>query len=117
MSYYVLYPLLQDNKLVQRGLLFAVAIVGASILVTYFLGFGIGFMVNVFLFMGVILYVRRKESNRLDLADYRRDNYSSNGSEAGLRTSLSYVCLACGSNVRVKTCSECGSNMKKAVFE
>lgn len=117
MSYHVLHPLMQDIKLVRRGLLFAVSIMGASILVTYFLGFGIGFMVNVFLFMGVLLYVRRKESNQLDLANYRRENYSSNGSDAGLGTSLGYICLACGSNVREKTCSECGSNMKKAVFE
>jgi len=117
MSYHVLHPLMQDIKLVRRGLLFAVSIMGASILVTYFLGFGIGFMVNVFLFMGVILYVRRKESNQLDLANYRRENYSSNGNDAGLGTSLGYICLACGSNVREKTCSECGSNMKRAVFE
>jgi hypothetical protein len=109
---------MQEIKLVRRGLLFAVAIMGASIVVTYFLGFGVGFMVNVFLFTGVILYVRRKESNQFDPAEYRRDNYGSGkGSGAGSRTKLSYSCLVCGSNVREKTCNECGSNMKKAVFE
>ena len=105
---------MQEIKLVRRGLLFAFAITGASIVVTYFLDFGVSFMVNVFLFIGVILYVLRKESNQFDLADYRRDNYGSNG---GSRTKLSYSCLACGSNVREKTCNKCGSNMKKAVFE
>lgn len=105
---------MQAIKLVRRGLLSAVDIIGASIVVTYFLGFGVGFMGNVFLFTGIILYVRRKESNQFDLADYRRDNY---GSDAGSRTKLSYSCLACGSNVREKTCNECGSNMKKAIFE
>ena len=114
MSYFVPYPLMQNIKLVRRGLLSAVAIMGASILVTYFLDFGVGFMVNVFLFTGVILYLRRKESNQFDLADYRRDNY---GSDARSSTKLSYSCLVCGSNVREKTCNECGSNMKKAVFE
>ena len=104
---------MQNSKLVKRGLLFAFAIMGASMLATYFLGFVIGFMLNVFMFLGVILYIQRKGFNV-----ERRGYYGSSSSgSAGFNTKPIYICLACGSNVSERSCRKCGSHMKKVVFK
>jgi hypothetical protein len=104
---------MQSSKLVKRGLLFAFAIMGASMLATYFLGFVIGFMLNVFMFIGVILYIQRKGFN------VERGGYygSSSSGGAGFNTKPIYICLACGSNVSERSCGKCGSHMKKVVFK
>jgi hypothetical protein len=109
---------MRKGKLVQRGLLFAFAIMGASMLATYFLGFVIGFILIVFMFIGVILYIQRKGSKELG-SNVERGGYygGSSSSSAGLSTKLSYVCLACDSKVSERTCGKCGSHMKKAVFK
>jgi len=54
-----------NNKLIQRGLMFAAAIMGASMLAMYFLGFVIGFMLNVFMVIGVVIYIQRKQSKEI----------------------------------------------------
>jgi hypothetical protein len=104
---------MQNSKLVKRGLLFAFAIMGASMLATYFLGFVIGFMLNVFMFIGVILYIQRKGFN------VERGGYygSSSSSSVDFNTKPIYVCLACGNKVSERTCRKCGSHMKKVVFK
>ena len=43
---------MRKGKLIQRGLLFAVAITGAGMLATNSIGFVIGFMLIVFMFIG-----------------------------------------------------------------
>ncbi|MDP9287896.1 MAG: hypothetical protein M3P08_06815 [Thermoproteota archaeon] len=60
---------MQNSKLVERALLFAVAIMETSVLVTYFLRFGIGFMMSVFMFIGIILYIQSRESKESDFND------------------------------------------------
>jgi hypothetical protein len=103
---------MQNSKLVKRGLLFAFAIMGASTLATYFLGFVIGFMLNVFMFIGVILYIQRKGSN------VERGGYydSTSSGSTDFNTKPIYICLACGSDVSERSCRKCGSHMKKVVF-
>ncbi|HET7147630.1 MAG TPA: hypothetical protein VFI73_03945 [Candidatus Nitrosopolaris sp.] len=104
---------MQNSKLIKRGLLFAFALMGASMLATYFFGFVIGFMLNVFMFIGVILYIQRKAFNV-----ERRGYYGgSSSANADFNTKLAYVCLACGNKVSERTCRECGSHMKKVVFK
>src|SRR5947209_12414223 len=109
---------MRNGKLVKRGLLFAFAIMGASMLATYFLGFVIGFMLNVFMVIGVVLYIQRKQSKEIGY-NAERVGYSGNSrsTAAGFSTKPKYVCLACGSKVSGKTCSKCGSHMKKAEFK
>ena len=110
---------MRNSKLIQRVLLFAVAIMGASILATYFLGFVIGFMLNVFMFIGAMFYIQRKRSKEIGFNAERGGYYGSSSSvSSGFSTKpLNYVCLACGSKVSERTCRKCGSHMKKAVFE
>ena len=109
---------MRKGKLIQRGLLFAVAIMGAGMLATNFLGFVIGCILIVFMFIGVILYIQRKGSKEPGFNAERGGYYgSSSSSSAGFSTKPSYVCLACDSKVSERTCGKCGSHMKKAVFK
>jgi hypothetical protein len=106
-----------NNKLIQRGLMFAAAIMGASMLAMYFLGFVIGFMLNVFMVIGVVLYIQRKQSKEIGYNAERGGYYGSSSSSTGVSTKPNYVCLACGNKVSERTCGKCGSHMKKAVFK
>jgi hypothetical protein len=108
---------MRKGKLIQRGLLFAVAIMGAGMLATNFLGFVIGFILIVFMFIGVILYIQRKGSKELGFNAERGSYHGASSSSTGSSTKLSYVCLACDSKVSERTCGKCGSHMKKAVFK
>ena|SRR5437899_6569107 len=108
---------MRNGKLIQRGLLFAVVIMGASMLATYFLGFVIGFMLNVFMFIGAMFFIQRKRSKEIGFNAERGGYYGSSSGSAGFSTKPSYVCLACGSKVSGRTCGKCGSQMKKAVFK
>ena len=49
-----------NGRLLQRWLLVVVPIMGASMLATYFFGFVIGFILNMFMFIVVILYIQKK---------------------------------------------------------
>jgi cbb3-type cytochrome oxidase subunit 3 len=109
---------MRKGKLIQRGLLFAVPIIVAGMLATIFLGFVIGFILVVFMFIGVILYIQRKASKERGFNAQRGGYYDGNSSSsAGFSTKPSYVCLACDSKVSERTCGKCGSHMKKAVFK
>jgi len=91
---------------------------GASILATYFLGFVIGLMFNVFMVIAVVLYIQRKQSKEIGYNAERGGYYGSSSSvSSGFSTKPSYVCLACDSKVSERTCGKCGSHMKKAVFK
>ena len=54
-------------RLLQRWLLVFVPLMGASMLTTYFLGFVIGFILTMFMFIVVILYIQRKNGRNLGL--------------------------------------------------
>lgn len=90
--------------------MFVVALMGSSVLVTYFFGFIIGFMTNVFMFVGVIIYIQRRESKEIGLDEKRQGAYYA-------VTKPSFVCLTCGGDFDGTTCRRCGSHMKKAVFK
>jgi hypothetical protein len=107
---------MRNSQLIQRGLLFAAAIMGASMLATYFLGFVIGFMLNVFMVIGVVIYIQRKQSKEIGY-NAERGGYYGSSSSAGFSTRPNYVCLACGSKISERTCSNCGSHMKRAEFK
>lgn len=83
-----------NNKLVRRRLLFAGVVMGVTMLVAFFFGFVIGFTVNVFMFIGVILYIQRKESEELGFNEERRTGYyGDTSSSPGFGIKPSYTCL------------------------
>jgi hypothetical protein len=113
-SIIAMYIVMFNVRLLQRWLLVVVPIIGASILATYFLGFVIGFITNMFMFILVILYFQRKKWMEFGFNDNQEGYY---GSHISKDTKLSYQCLSCGSKVNGKTCIKCGSHMKKGVFK
>src|SRR5215467_2244980 len=107
------------NKFFRRRLLFAGVVMGGTMLVAFFFGFVIGFIANVFMFIGVILYIQRKESKELGFNEERREDYfdDTSRSSPGFGIKPSYTCLVCGNNVNETICRKCGSRTKKAVFK
>jgi hypothetical protein len=91
-----------------------VPIIGASMLATYFLGFVIGFIINMFMFIVAILYIQRKKWKEFGFNDKQEGYY---GSHRSNYTKLSYLCLSCGNKVNGNTCIKCGSHIKKGVFK
>jgi len=103
-----------NARLLQRWLLVVVPVIGASMLATYFLGFVIGFISNMFMFIVVILYIQRKKWKEFGFNDKQEGYYGGRSSDD---RKLSYLCLRCGSKVDGRICIKCGSHMKKGVFE
>jgi hypothetical protein len=99
--------------------LFAGIVIGGTMLVGYFFGFLIGFTANVLMFIGVVLYIQRKESKELGLNEEKGGGYYGDTSSSSPRFGIkpSYACLVCGNIVNETSCSKCGSHAKKAVFK
>jgi hypothetical protein len=113
-SIIAMYIVMFNVRLLQRWLLVVVPIIGASMLATYFLGFVIGFISNMFMFLVVILYIQRKKWKEFGFNDKQEGYYGGRSSDD---TKLSYLCLSCGGKVDGRTCIKCGSQMKKGVYE
>lgn len=95
--------------------------VAISVTLTSFFGAGIGLMLNILIFIGIIAYIRRNKlrvvrslffSDRIGVSrGVSRRRSDMNGS---LR--VNYICLVCGSEVKGVRCNKCGYSMKKATF-
>jgi hypothetical protein len=117
-----------DNTLkpvLKRQLLFIGASLGIYLVVSYFFGFFVAFIVNTALFIGIILYIRKRQNDALrpfGFGDSSNTNTSSSSSSSSSRyptessTKLKYSCLSCGAEVKGSKCKRCGSKMKKPVF-
>jgi len=112
-SIIAMYIVMFNVRLLQRWLLVVVPIIGASILATYFLGFVLGFISNMFMFILAILYIQRKKWREFGFNDKQEGYYDGRRDD----TKLGYLCLSCGSKVNGRTCIKCGSHMKKGVFK
>ena len=53
------------NPAVKRQLRFRGAIRGISLVLTYFFGFLLGFALNIAIFIGIIFYIRKKQTKGL----------------------------------------------------
>jgi hypothetical protein len=94
-------------RALQYRLLLIASFIGATMVATYFFGFLIGLIVNLFIFMIAVLYIRRIFFN---------SNSDNNRGNAGFSSKVTYICLSCGSNSTGLKCLKCGSKLKKAVF-
>jgi hypothetical protein len=102
------------NPAVKRQLLFIGASLGISLVLTYFFGFLIGFALNIAIFVGLIFYIRKKQTK--GLRSFGFSDERAGGGYANSGTGLKYVCLSCDAKVSGSKCSRCGSKMKKPVF-
>jgi hypothetical protein len=113
-----------DNTLkpvLKRQVLFIGASLGIYLVISYFFGFLVAFIVNTALFIGIILYIRKRQTDALrsfGFGDSSNTNTSSSSSRYPTESStkLKYSCLSCGAEVKGSSCRKCGSKMKKPVF-
>jgi hypothetical protein len=114
-----------DNTLkpvLKRQLLFIGASLGIYLVVSYFFGFFVAFIVNTALFIGIILYIRKRQNDALRSFGFGDTSSNTNTSSSSRRyptessTKLKYSCLSCGAEVKGSKCKKCGSKMKKPVF-
>jgi hypothetical protein len=96
--------------------LFIGASLGIYLLLTYFFGFLVGFIVNTALFIGIILYIRKRQTDALRSFGFSDNNTTSSQYPIQASTKLKYSCLSCGTEVKGSKCKKCGSKMKKVVF-
>ena len=99
---------------VKRQLLFIGASLGISLVLTYFFGFLLGFALNIAIFIGIIFYIRKKQTKGLRSFGFSDERAGGGYTNSG--TGLKYVCLSCDAKVSGSRCSRCGSKMKKPVF-
>jgi hypothetical protein len=90
-----MYIVMFNVRLLRRWLFVVVPIIGESMVATYFLGFVLGFISNMFIFIVVILYIQRKKWKEFGFNDKQEGYYDGRSDD----TKLSYLCLICGSKV------------------
>ncbi|MGI8831451.1 MAG: hypothetical protein ACR2IS_02300 [Nitrososphaeraceae archaeon] len=105
------------KPILKRQLLIMGSGIGICFLVAYFFGLLMGFVANTLFFIGVMFYIRRRDSSmrRSSLFNYRRAANSGKFTASEM-TKLKYICLSCGSEVKDAQCSECGSKIRKPIF-
>lgn len=102
------------TPLMKRQLLFIGSSLGISMILTYFFGFLIGIAINIAIFLGLIFYIRKKQTNGLKSFGFSDERVGGGYTNSGTR--LRYICLSCASEVSGSKCNRCGSKMKKPVF-
>src|SRR3954451_15750858 len=108
-------PLSSSSK---RPLILIGAGIGIYLVVSYFLGALIGFIVNTALFIGIIFYIRKKQTAGLRLFGFNDNNNSNNNDQYGIdkNAKLKFSCISCDAEVKGAKCKKCGSKMKKPIF-
>jgi hypothetical protein len=109
------------SPLSKRPLVLIGAGIGIYLVVSYFLGVLVGFIVNTALFIGIILYIRKKQTAGLRLFGFD-DNNNNNNSNSNYQygidknAKLKFSCISCDAEVKGSKCKKCGSKMKKPIF-
>jgi hypothetical protein len=108
------------SSLSKRPLILIGAGIGIYLVVSYFFGVLVGFIVNTALFIGIIFYIRKKQTAGLRLFgfDDNNNNSSDSNDQYGLdkNTKLKFICISCDAEVKGSKCKKCGSKMKKPKF-
>jgi hypothetical protein len=94
--------------------LFIGSSLGVTILLTYFFGFPIGFMINIVIFVVIVFYIRRGQTRALRSFGFNGERIGGGYTNVGVK--LKYICLLCGAEVNGSKCGKCGSTMKKPIF-
>jgi hypothetical protein len=107
-------PLRSSSK---RTLIFIGTGIGVYLVVSYFLGVLVGFIVNTALFIGIILYIRKKQTAGLRLFGFDDNNNSNSNDQYGIdkNVRLKFRCISCD-EVKGSKCKKCGSKMKKPIL-
>jgi hypothetical protein len=108
-------PLSPSSK---RPLLFIGAGIWIYLVVSYFLGVLVGFIVNTAIFIGIIFYIRKKQTAGLRLFGFDDNNNNNSNDQYGIdkKAKLKFSCISCDAEVKGSKCKKCGSKMKKPNF-
>jgi hypothetical protein len=89
--------------------------IGVYLIVNYFFGFLISFIVNTAIFLAIILYIRRRrrQLNALRSFEFSNKTIAADSEYSKQEMKLRYGCIFCGSEVKGSECANCGSKMKK----
>lgn len=89
--------------------------IGIYLVVSYILGVLVGFIVNTALFIGIIFYIRKKQTagSRLFGFDDNNNNHSNDQYGIDKKSKLKFSCISCNAEVKGSECKKCGSKMKK----
>ena len=104
------------TPVLKRQILFIGTSLGAGLIFTYFFGFFAGLAANIAVLVGMIFYIRRKQSDALRSLGFSNETVGRGYMSNGNRAKLKYICLSCGEEVKGAKCGKCGSNMKKPLF-
>ena len=106
------------SSLSKRPLILIGAGIGIYLVVSHFLGVLVGFIVNTALFIGIILYIRKKQTAGLRLFGFNDNNKSKSNDQYGIdkNRKLKFSCISCDAEVKGSKCKKCGSKMKKPIF-
>lgn len=102
------------KPVLKRQILLIGASLGTGLIVSYFFGFFVGLAANIAVLVGIMFFVRRRQLRAMRAFGFS-DETAGRG-YAGGRTSLKYICLSCGAEVKGSSCPSCGSKMKKPLF-
>ena len=105
--------------ILKRPLLLIGVGIGTYLVVNYFFGLLVGFIINTALFIGIIFYVRKRQNAGSRLFGFDDNNKNSNSNDRydiDTNTKLKYICISCGAEVKGSKCKKCGSKMKKPIF-
>jgi hypothetical protein len=82
------------------------------------LGVLVGFIVNTALFIGIILYIRKKQTAGLRLFGFDDNNNSNSNDQYGIdkNVRLKFKCISCDVKVKGSKCKKCGSKMKNRIL-
>jgi hypothetical protein len=81
----------------------------------YMLGFIVGLVLMVAVFIAVILYINKRQTKVTSLGFRHSDSNNERSYPNYSGSDLTYVCLSCGTKVSDR-CRRCRPHMKKVVF-
>jgi hypothetical protein len=89
--------------------------IGIYLVVSYILGVLVGFIVNTALFIGIIFYIRKKQTAGSRLFGFDDNNNNNSNDQYGIdkKSKLKFSCISCNAEVKGSKCKKCGSKMKK----
>jgi len=107
------------KPILKRQLLFIGGSLAACFVISYVFGYFIGIILNMAIFVGILFYIRKKQTGALKSLGFSDEkaggegfSWFSNGS-----VKVRYICLGCGAEIdSINSCSKCGSRMKKPIF-
>ena len=101
--------------LLKRLLLLIGVGIGIYLVLSYFFGLLVSFIVNTALFIGIIFYIRKKQTAGLRLFGFDDNNNNNSNDQYGIdkKAKLKFSCISCDAEVKGSKCKKCGSKMKK----